>query len=111
MGGFFLENYSRPPMRAEGTHRRTNGVSNTLRLHLAKFDWWTSLRTPLTFTFANVFAQPVVVKAKLGYKELRMVKSTTVHQEFRVLRRMLNVAVRKKLLARIPVLVLSFRLP
>jgi hypothetical protein len=40
---------------------------------------------------------PVIVKMKLGYKELRIVKSTTVHQEFRVLRRMLNVAVRKKL--------------
>ncbi len=42
---------------------------------------------------------PVLVKMKLGYKELRIVKSTTVLQEFRVLRRMLNVAVRKKLLA------------
>ena len=29
-------------------------------------------------------------------------KSTTVHQEFRVLRRMLNIAVRKKLLAANP---------
>src|SRR5580704_19225657 len=45
---------------------------------------------------------PVVVKMKLGYKELRIVKSTTVHLEFRVLRRMLNVAVRKKLLAANP---------
>jgi site-specific recombinase XerC len=44
----------------------------------------------------------VVVKAKLGYKQLGTVKSTTVHQEFRVLRRMLNVAVRKKLLAANP---------
>lgn len=42
------------------------------------------------------------VKAKLGYKQLGTVKSTTIHQEFRVLRRMLNVAVRKKLLAANP---------
>jgi integrase len=42
--------------------------------------------------------QRVRVKAKLGYKELGPVKVTTVHQEFRVLRCVLNVAVRKKLL-------------
>jgi predicted nuclease of restriction endonuclease-like (RecB) superfamily len=37
--------------------------------------------------------QRVRIKAKLGYKQLGAIKSTTVHQEFRVLRRMLNVAV------------------
>jgi integrase len=44
----------------------------------------------------------VRVKAKLGYKQLGAVKSATVHHEFRVLRRMLNVAVRRKLLAANP---------
>jgi hypothetical protein len=43
--------------------------------------------------------QHVRVKATLGYKQLGAIKSTTIHQEFRVLRRMLNVAVCKKLLA------------
>jgi integrase len=40
------------------------------------------------------------VRRKLteGYREQGILKSSTVHQEFRVLRRMLNVAVRKKLL-------------
>jgi len=42
--------------------------------------------------------QRVRVKVKIGYRQLGPIKSTTVHQEFRVLRRMLNVAVRKKLL-------------
>jgi integrase len=46
--------------------------------------------------------QRVRVKVKLGYKLLGAIKSTTIHQEFRVLRRMLNVAVRKKLLAANP---------
>ena len=41
--------------------------------------------------------QRVRVKVKLGYKLLGAIKSTTIHQEFRVLRRMLNVGVRKKL--------------
>jgi integrase len=39
-----------------------------------------------------------LVKAKDGFVKKGLVKATTVHQEFRVLRRMLNVAVRKKFL-------------
>ena len=46
--------------------------------------------------------QRVLIKAKLGYKQLGMIKDTTIHQEFRVLRRMLGVAVRKKLLVTNP---------
>ena len=40
----------------------------------------------------------VLVKAKDGFVEKGLVKATTVYQEFRVVRRMLNVAVRKKFL-------------
>jgi hypothetical protein len=40
----------------------------------------------------------VRIKTSEGYKETTLLKSTTVRQEFRVLRRMLNVAVRKKFL-------------
>jgi integrase len=42
--------------------------------------------------------QRIPIKTRNGCREGRLVKATTVHQEFRVLRRMLNVAVRKKLL-------------
>jgi integrase len=42
--------------------------------------------------------QRVTVKTKNGFVEKGVLKATTVHQELRVLRRMLNVAVRKKLL-------------
>lgn len=38
------------------------------------------------------------VKTKGGFRELGILKATTVHQEFRVLRRSLNVAVRKEFL-------------
>jgi integrase len=40
--------------------------------------------------------EKVVVQSKLGSVEKGLVKASTVHQELRVLRRMLNVAVRKK---------------
>jgi hypothetical protein len=38
------------------------------------------------------------VKTQGGYRELGLLRATTVHQVFRVLRRSLNVAVRKKVL-------------
>lgn len=40
----------------------------------------------------------VRIKTALGYRDKGALKPTTVHQELRVFRRMLNVAVRKKLL-------------
>jgi integrase len=40
----------------------------------------------------------VTIRTKKGFVEKGVLKATTVHQELRVLRRMLNVAVRKKLL-------------
>src|SRR5229473_2491563 len=46
--------------------------------------------------------QRVRVKVARGYRERGIIKSSTVHQEFRVLRRMLNVALRKKVLAANP---------
>ena len=42
--------------------------------------------------------QRVIVQTKDGPVKKGVVKSSTVHQEFRVLRRMLNVSVRKKML-------------
>ena len=95
----FLENYSKPPMRAEGTHQ-----ANERCIKHLKAAFGATRLVDVTADSVDVYLRerlraPVVVKMKLGYKELRIVKSTTVHQEFRVLRRMLNVAVRKKLLA------------
>ena len=70
---------------------------DTLRQRLEHADWWTSPRIRSICIFVNVFVR-ASVKAKLGYRQLGAVKATTIHQEFRVLRRILNVAVRKRLL-------------
>ena len=95
----FLENYSKPPMRAEGTHQ-----ANERCIKHLKAAFGATRLVDVTADLIDIYLRerlraPVIVKMKLGYKELRIVKATTVHQEFRVLRRMLNVAVRKKLLA------------
>lgn len=94
----FLANYSKPPVRADKTHEANGRCMKHLKAALG-----TSRLVDITADSIELFLrdrlrQRVRVKAKLGYKDLGAVKATTVHQEFRVLRCMLNVAVRKKLL-------------
>ncbi|MBZ5667290.1 MAG: tyrosine-type recombinase/integrase, partial [Acidobacteriia bacterium] len=98
----FLENYSKPPIRAQKTHEANMRCATHLK---AAFPG----RKPVDITADAVedylrrrLRQRVRVKLARGYREKGVLKSTTVHQEFRVLRRMLNVAVRKKLLAANP---------
>ncbi|MGB6625310.1 MAG: tyrosine-type recombinase/integrase [Candidatus Acidiferrales bacterium] len=98
----FLENYSKPPMRAEGTHSANQRCIKHLRAAFGETRLVDLTADSIDGYLRERLRAPVIVKAKLGCKELRTVKSTTVHQEFRVLRRMLNVAVRKKLLASNP---------
>jgi len=56
----------------------------------------------------NRLCQPVRFKTSSGYIERGKLKPTTVHQELRVHRRMLNVAVRKNLLASNPCAYVEF---
>ena len=95
----FLENYSKPPMRAEGTHQANERCIKHLKAAFGATRLVDVTADSIDTYLRERLRAPVIVKMKLGYKELRIVKATTVHQEFRVLRRMLNVAVRKKLLA------------
>jgi integrase len=99
---FYLENYSKPPVRAAKTHE-----ANERCIKHLKPAFGTSRLVEITADSIDLYLrerlrQKVRVKAKLGYKLLGAIKATTIHQEFRVLRRMLNVAVRKKLLATNP---------
>jgi len=98
----FLENYSKPPLRAEKTHQ-----ANQRCIKHLKAAFGSSRLVDITADSVDVYLRErlrerVNVKAKLGYRQLGPIKATTVHQEFRVLRRILNVAVRKKLLAANP---------
>jgi integrase len=95
---FFLENYSKPPVRAEKTHEANERCIKHLKPVFS-----TSRLVDITADSIDLYLrerlrQRVRIKVKLGYKQLGAIKATTIHQEFRVLRRMLNVAVRKKLL-------------
>jgi len=95
---FFLENYSKPPLRAAKTHevnmRAAKHLKNAFRSRkLADLN-----ADEIEFYLRKRLRDRVRIKTAAGFIERQELKPTTVHQELRVLRRMLNVAVRKKLL-------------
>jgi integrase len=95
---FYLESFSRPPFRAQKTHE----VNQRALKHLRKMFESTKL-AELTADDIEMYLrkrlkQRALVKTKAGFVERQVLKATTVHQELRVLRRMVNVAVRKKFL-------------
>ncbi|MGD0667038.1 MAG: tyrosine-type recombinase/integrase [Bryobacteraceae bacterium] len=94
---FFLENYSRPPIRAAGTHRANQTALKNLipmfgALKLVDID-----ASLIEEYLRHRIAQRRRVRRKAGVVELGILKPTTAHQEFRVLRRIFSVAVKKKL--------------
>src|SRR6202047_4668796 len=99
---FFLENYSRPPVRAKKTHEANERCIKHLKAAFGISRLVDITADSIELYLRERLRQRVRVKVKLGYKLLGAIKPTTVHQEFRVLRRMLNIAVRKKLLAANP---------
>ena len=108
---FFLENYSKPPMRAEKTHQTNLRVAKHL-----KSAWGANKLVDITadhveFYLRERLRRRVRIKTSHGHRERGVLKPATVHQEFRVLRRMLNVAVRKKLLPANPCSGVEFPVP
>jgi integrase len=99
---FFLENYSKPPVRAGKTHEANERCAKHLKAAFGTCRLVDITADSIDFYLRERLRQRVRIKAKLGYKLLGAIKPTTIHQEFRVLRRMLNVAVHKKLLAANP---------
>jgi integrase len=95
---FFLETYSKPPMRAAKTHEANGRCIMHLKTALGMSKLGDINSDSIESYLRDRLRQRVRVKVKIGYRQLGSIKSTTVHQKFRVLRRMLNVAVRKKLL-------------
>jgi integrase len=94
----FMENYSKPPIRAPKTHEANERAMKHLQ---ATFGTWRLIDVTADHIEDYLRARlkkRARVKTKKGFRELELLKATTVHQEFRVLRRALNVAVRKKLL-------------
>ena len=94
----FLENYSKPPLRAPKTYE-THVRAVT---HLVKAFGDGKLADLTSDAIEGYLRYRLRQRArwrtKAGIIEKGVLKPSTVHQELRVLRRILNVAVRKQLL-------------
>ncbi|HEX5422151.1 MAG TPA: tyrosine-type recombinase/integrase [Candidatus Acidoferrales bacterium] len=95
---FFVDNYSKPPLRAEKTHQVNIRATKHLKSAFATSRLADITADGIELYLRDRLRQRVRIKSALGIKEKTVLQPATVHQEFRVLRRMLNVAVRKKLL-------------
>jgi integrase len=96
---FFMENYSKPPFRTTKTHIANDRAVKHLNRTFANQTLASVTADEIELYLRDRLRQRIRIRTCLGYREgRRMVKATTVHQELRVLRRILNVAVRKKLI-------------
>jgi integrase len=95
---FFLENYSKPPMRAAKTHDANMRASKHLKSAFQSHKLADLNADEIELYLRRRLRDRVRFKTGAGFIERQELKPATVHQELRVLRRMLNVAVRKKLL-------------
>ena len=94
----FLENYSKPPLRAERTHEINQRAAKHLNSAFGASRLVDITADGIEVYLRDRLRQRIRIKSSLGIREGNVLQPATVHQEFRVLRRMLNVAVRKKLL-------------
>ncbi len=95
---FFLENYSQPPLRAEKTHEVNLRAPSHLKKAFGSQNIGEISADDVEFYLRRRLQDRVRYKTGSGFLYRGKLKPATVHQELRVLRRMLNVAVRKKLL-------------
>jgi integrase len=94
---FFLENYSKPPIRADGTHVANKRAMRTLLLAFGAMKLIEIDAPIIEAHLRHRLRQGRRVHRNAGVVEVGIIKPTTVHQEFRVLRRVFSVAVKRKL--------------
>jgi integrase len=102
VGGFFSRELFETPLRANKTHQANLRCAAHLKAAFPGRKLVDVTAEAIEDYLRHRLWQRVRVKVARGFRGKGLLKSTTVHQEFRVLRRMLKVAVRKKLLAANP---------
>ena len=93
---FFLEHYSQPPFRSVKTHAANQNALKRLKPVFGVQTLSAIGAEDVEEYLRRRLRQQKRVRTRAGYRELGLLKPATVHQEFRVLRRVLNVAVKKK---------------
>jgi integrase len=94
---YFLENYSQPPFRAAKTHRASIMALKHLRPEFGGQKLVDIDADRIEGYLRRRIREKKRVRTSSGFRELGILKPTTAHQEFRVLRRIFSVAVKKKL--------------
>lgn len=94
----FLDHYSKPPLRTAKTHETHVRAIGHLTRAFGSRKLADLSADAIEGYLRHRLRQRVRRKTRAGFVEKNELKPSTVHQELRVLRRMLNVAVRKKLL-------------
>ncbi len=95
---YFLEHYSQPPFRAEKTHEANMRATKHLKHAFGSRTIGDISSGEIEHYLRRRLQDRVRIKTALDGVQHGTLKPATVHQELRVLRRILNVAVRKKLL-------------
>jgi integrase len=108
---WFLEMRSKPPFRAAGTHRQNMNAVNLLRPVFGNVRLSDIKPETIEYYLGERLKSQRRFHSKLGIRHHGRVKPATVHQEFRVLRRMLNVAVKQKRLISNPCNAVEFPVP
>jgi hypothetical protein len=95
-----MENYSKPPIRAAKTHEANERAMKHLQSAFGSWRLVDVTADDIEQYLRNRLKKRARVKTQEGYRELGLLKATTVHQEFRVLRRSLNVGSEEEIAAR-----------
>ena len=99
---FYLEHFSKPPFRSQKNHDANQRALKHLRIPFESTKLADLAAESIEEYLRERLTDRVVIQTKKGPVQKGIVKPSTVHQEFRVLRRMLNVSIRKKLLGANP---------
>ena len=108
---WFLENRSKPPFRGEQTHRQHLGTLKFLRPRFGKNKLSEITVEEIESYLMTRLNTGKRVHTKSGLQLRGRLKPATVHQEFRILRRILNVAVKKRRLVVNPCNGVEFPVP
>jgi integrase len=105
---WFLENKSRPPSRAEKTHSANLNALKFLRPAFGSLRLSDITPEAIEDYLGHRLCSKRRIHTKFGVVHRDLLKPATVHQEFRVLGRILNVAVKKKRLTINPCAMVEF---
>ena len=107
----FWRTAQNPPFRSEQTHRHNLGALKFLRPRFSKHKLSDITVEEIESYLMTRLNTGKRVHTKLGLQLRGRLKPATVHQEFRILRRILNVALKKQRLAVNPCVSVEFPVP